>query len=1008
MSNKPTYEELEQRVKELEKETAKPKRAEKTSKDSENRLRQFLDSTTDYINIFNSKLVCIDVNETALKRFNQKREDIIGKNIEDLVPKIKESGRYEKYLEVMDTKIPYIFDTYVQAPDYNIGDVYLTVKAIAVGEGFAIITTDISKFKQAKDELLKYQDQLEKLVNERTTELEKEIIEHKEVEKALRQTEIRLNEAQRVAHVGSWELDVITHELWWSDETYRMFGFAKGEFGNTMEAFFGTIHPDDQKFMQKVIEASWYEGKEFKADHRIILPNGEIHIVQEQAEVIFDEADQPIKMIGTVQDITERRQAEDALRESEALFRGYFQLGNIGMAVTSPKKGWIHVNNRMCEILGRTREEIKSTIWADLIHPDDLAEDVRQFEEILAGKINNYSKEKRFIHKNGAIIHTNLFVACIRDEKEVVRDILTHIEDISERKKAEEALKESAREMETFINNITHLAWFKDLDSNFILTNKAFGEAVGMDPEYLKRHTCSICFGEEAAQQFKKADREVIEKKEQITVEESIIDKDGNERYLETTKSPILDEDENVTGTVGIAVDITDRKQAEEQLKLREKLISTLYYIANTIPTDVNIGKLCQRIYEALNRIIRLSNFSLAIYDVDKDRIDFPFRIDEISCTNKIEKASESSSLVYQLIHKGEPLLLSEKQQKELVEKLGKKAIGQWAKSWLGIPLTIKGEVFGAIIAQHYQDENYFSKSDIDLLTAVSEKIAIAIQHIRAEAELAEYRDHLEKLVEERTHELKVAKEEAERANNLKSEFLANMSHELRTPMHSILSFSRFGIDKIDETSKVKNLSYFKNINVASKRLMTLLSDLLDLSKLEAGNETYKMESANIWQMTNDVVFEMEAFLKEKNLKVRIEDPLVPTEIICDEHKIGQVIRNLLSNAVKFTPERKYIAVSFSSDKTTHGKRSSDKEMIPALLVSVKDEGVGIPEDELDNIFDKFIQSSTTKTGAGGTGLGLAICKEIILAHKGKIWAENNPEGGATFSFMLPYEQVVN
>jgi len=223
--------------------------------------------------------------------------------------------------------------------------------------------------------------------------------------------------------------------------------------------------------------------------------------------------------------------------------------------------------------------------------------------------------------------------------------------------------------------------------------------------------------------------------------------------------------------------------------------------------------------------------------------------------------------------------------------------------------------------------------------------------------------------------------------------------------MHGILSYSRFGIDKVDKANKETNLNYFKKIRIAGERLMGLLNDLLDLSELEAGKEVHKMESANIWQLINHTTSEMETIRKEKNLKITVEDPSISTKIVCDEYKIVQVIGNLLSNAMKFTLEDRHITITFNSGELQFGQRSSDKEMISALTVSVKDEGVGIPKNELKSVFDKFIQSSITKSGAGGTGLGLAICKEIIQAHNGKIWAENNPEGGSTFSFMLPYEQ---
>ncbi|MBU3914995.1 ATP-binding protein, partial [bacterium] len=132
-------------------------------------------------------------------------------------------------------------------------------------------------------------------------------------------------------------------------------------------------------------------------------------------------------------------------------------------------------------------------------------------------------------------------------------------------------------------------------------------------------------------------------------------------------------------------------------------------------------------------------------------------------------------------------------------------------------------------------------------------------------------------------------------------------------------------------------------------------------------------------------------------------EPTISTNVICDKYRIRQVIRNLLSNAVRFSPEIKKITISFES-ATLPKFPGSIGEDRPALAVSIKDEGVGIPENELKTVFDKFIQSSKTKTGAGGTGLGLTICYEIVKCHGGEIRADNNPEGGAVFTFLLPYK----
>ena len=139
-----------------------------------------------------------------------------------------------------------------------------------------------------------------------------------------------------------------------------------------------------------------------------------------------------------------------------------------------------------------------------------------------------------------------------------------------------------------------------------------------------------------------------------------------------------------------------------------------------------------------------------------------------------------------------------------------------------------------------------------------------------------------------------------------------------------------------------------------------------------------------------------------KHITLNVSPHNIDTTVHCDKRSISRVIINLLSNALKFSPEEKTISIEFTKGELTTNGDGDDTSVVPALTLAVVDEGIGIPDEELDAVFDKFIQSSKTKTGAGGTGLGLAICKDIIDHHHGKIWAENNPNGGATFNFSLP------
>ena len=254
--------------------------------------------------------------------------------------------------------------------------------------------------------------------------------------------------------------------------------------------------------------------------------------------------------------------------------------------------------------------------------------------------------------------------------------------------------------------------------------------------------------------------------------------------------------------------------------------------------------------------------------------------------------------------------------------------------------------------------------------------------------------------------QMEIARLAAERANRAKSEFLANMSHELRTPMHAILSFSDIGMSKVSGENKDKLLQYFSRINESGQRLLSLLDELLDLSKLEAGRMQFNFERQNLQTVIDIEVTEFQELLNKKSLKLEIIRPEFDTVCHFDQQKMLQVIRNLLSNAIKFTSEGKEIRIDFQLSELSSGKRKTDKLTVPALSFSIADEGIGIPDDELIAVFDKFVQSSKTRTGAGGTGLGLAICKEIVDNHGGRIEAANRPEGGAIFTVTLPISQT--
>jgi signal transduction histidine kinase len=255
---------------------------------------------------------------------------------------------------------------------------------------------------------------------------------------------------------------------------------------------------------------------------------------------------------------------------------------------------------------------------------------------------------------------------------------------------------------------------------------------------------------------------------------------------------------------------------------------------------------------------------------------------------------------------------------------------------------------------------------------------------------------------ESATKQLLVAKNAAESANTAKSEFLANISHELRTPMHGILSFAKFGLSKSNATPE-KIHEYFTHINQSAERLLKLLNDLLDLSKLEAGKMDLQIAQHDMAQIVSSIIDQLDALARQKDLRLQLIVDSAETSIEMDADRISQIIQNLLGNALRFGTAGTEVTISIADAELPAGHRRAHNQRLPALAVTVTDRGPGIPEDELGAIFDKFIQSSKTKTGAGGTGL--AICREITTLHMGDIIARNRADGGAEFIVLLPRQQ---
>ena len=403
-------------------------------------------------------------------------------------------------------------------------------------------------------------DELRQKVNE----LESKAAGHRRTDNALRESIERFDLAVRGAQDGLWDLDVVRQQSYVSPRYEELLGYEPGEIKQPFEDWKTRLHPEDQNRILALFQAHLEQKVPYSVEYRLRTRREGYRWFSARGQAIWKDG-RAIRVAGSIRDITDTKQVEEALRQSEVKYKALVESSIDGIVVVHDKE-ICFANRTMMEMHGCTKsKEIVGHSFTEFVSPEDRQMVVERGLARERGEMVPDRYEFKALSKDGTTFDAEVSVKQILYEGKIARQAI--IRNISAQKQAQEELKRKVVELDSFINNIPDMAWVKDADSRFVIANKAFGEAVGMASEALINQTCEVCFGKVEGQKFRKDDLEVMGGRKQTVIEENITDSKNNEIWLETIKSPILDVIGNPLGTVGIARDITKRKRAEEALK---------------------------------------------------------------------------------------------------------------------------------------------------------------------------------------------------------------------------------------------------------------------------------------------------------------------------------------------------------------------------------------------------------------------------------------------------------
>jgi PAS domain S-box-containing protein len=755
-------------------------------------------------------------------------------------------------------------------------------------------------------------------------------------------------------------------------------------------------------------------------------------------------------------DITARKEAETALRRSRDELLCYFEQPLVGMLSSNLKKKSLHINQRFCDIVGYNKEEMQILDWGKITHPDDLVIDQVYFDQVIRGKIDSYEMEKRYIHKDGHLVYVHLAVNGVRDEQGQIDYFIAMVLDISQRKQVEQALEANRILLHSIINSTPDFIYMKDLQGRYLLFNTASERVVGKSMAEVLGKDDYFLFPPNEAKTIMASDRKALEGQSPITYEEVVTFASGEVKTLLATKGPVFNPAGEKIGLFGIVRDFTERKKAEEALLKSQEQYHSL---VNNIPDYVmRYDRQCRHVF-ANERAIKVADKTAEEYIGKTHReMGFPEYLCAL-WENAIARCFETGTpqleifewesavgivvLEWRVIpestveHWMETVLaisrdITERMRAELALQQSEAKYRQIVETsqegiWV-IDAAAKTTYVNAKMADMlgYSEADMLGKSVFDFMDDTARQEAIQRFEHRQQGlgEIHDFRFRRKDgsdlwaivsttvMTDEAGHflgslgmitditqrkqiefDLQHAKDAADVANRAKSTFLANMSHELRTPLNGILGYAQ--ILRRHNSLTEEQREGIHVIEKSGEYLLTLINDILDLAKVEAGKIELSPTVVVLKEFLRRIVQLFELRAEQKGLQFSYQ-PLsdLPVAISVDEKRLQQVLINLLGNAFKFT-ERGEVKLKVAYQPGE-------------LYFQIEDQGCGIVAADLDKIFQPFQQVGDKKYFGQGTGLGLPITKKLVDMMGGELRVTSTLGQGSTFSILLKLSQVPN